>query len=427
MKRFLSTSLLVGLVFLFTCNVLSAQSVKRVLFIGNSYTASNNLPNLIAQMALSTGDSLIYDARTPGGYRFMNHAQDAATMAKISSDQWDFVSLQAQSQEPSWAQGQMQMELFPHAETLVDSIRAHRACTQPIFFTTWGRQNGDAQNCQFVPWVCTYEGMDSALTATYTWMAQQHEAIASPVGPVWRYVREQFPQINLYSGDGSHPSYAGSYAAACTFYAMIFGEDPTAITWNGNLQKDVADSLKVAAKRIAFDEISTWTFGNVGPEAGFVHQFTDSIVTVAYTGAEVDSLHWDFGDGAVSDEASAIHTYTANGTYQVILTTYKCGLSSQDSVSVEVAIPTTSLAQLPFEQFKLFPNPTQGHSLLVLGDHFRQVEWKVLDLAGRSVLNGHDTETSQIALDMTMLPRGVYVLEVKLDGGIRWTGRVSRR
>jgi len=71
--------------------------------------------------------------------------------------------------------------------------------------------------------------MDSALTATCTRMAQTHEAVVSPVGSVWRYLREN-TSIDLYSPDGSHPSLAGSYAAACTFYTMIFRKNPTFIT-----------------------------------------------------------------------------------------------------------------------------------------------------------------------------------------------------
>ena len=39
----------------------------KALFIGNSYTAFNNLPNLVANLADSSGDSLIYTAHTPGG------------------------------------------------------------------------------------------------------------------------------------------------------------------------------------------------------------------------------------------------------------------------------------------------------------------------------------------------------------------------
>ncbi len=42
-----------------------AQETIKALFIGNSYTASNNLPQLVSQIALSCGDTLIYDSNTP--------------------------------------------------------------------------------------------------------------------------------------------------------------------------------------------------------------------------------------------------------------------------------------------------------------------------------------------------------------------------
>jgi len=57
-----------------------------------------------------------------------------------------------------------------------------------------------------------------ALQYNYTRAGKENDGIVSPVAKVWRYIREYYPEIELYSGDGSHPSYAGSYAAACTFY-----------------------------------------------------------------------------------------------------------------------------------------------------------------------------------------------------------------
>ena len=75
-----------------------------MLFIGNSYTYVNNLPNLVKQIALSFGDSLIYDIITPGGATFNTNANNTQTLAKINQQQWDYVVLQAQSQEPSFLQ-----------------------------------------------------------------------------------------------------------------------------------------------------------------------------------------------------------------------------------------------------------------------------------------------------------------------------------
>ena len=93
---------------LFLTLVLFAASaqVTKVLFIGNSYTDVNNLPSLVQNVALANGDTLIVDAYVPGGYTFQGHSTDANCIAKIYSQQWDFVILQEQSQRPSFSPGQ---------------------------------------------------------------------------------------------------------------------------------------------------------------------------------------------------------------------------------------------------------------------------------------------------------------------------------
>jgi len=69
----------------------STATVKRVLFIGNSYTAVNNLPNTLLNLALSMGDTILVDNNTPGGFTFNQHSTNATTLAKIQSGNWDFV------------------------------------------------------------------------------------------------------------------------------------------------------------------------------------------------------------------------------------------------------------------------------------------------------------------------------------------------
>ena len=61
-------------------------------------------------------------------------------------------------------------------------------------------------------------------------LAETNQPELAPAGAVWRYLRENHPNIPLYSSDGSHPSLAGSYAVACAFYAMIYKKDPTFIS-----------------------------------------------------------------------------------------------------------------------------------------------------------------------------------------------------
>jgi hypothetical protein len=205
----------------------NAQTTVRALFIGNSYTNTNNLPDVIADLAASTGDSLIYDFNTPGGYTFQLHTTNAATLDKIALGTWDYVVLQEQSQQPSFPIEQVEVQVFPYAAELNDLILAANPCTETVFYMTWGRKNGDAFNCPTWPPVCTYEGMDDLLQERYIMMAEDNAAILSPVGKLWRHIRTYNPAIELYSGDESHPSTAGTYAAACSFYSVLYRKDPT--------------------------------------------------------------------------------------------------------------------------------------------------------------------------------------------------------
>ena len=124
-----------------------SQTVRRVLFLGNSYTFVNDLPQLTANFSQAAGDSLIFDSNTPGGYSLQQHSVNQTTLTKIALGNWDFVVLQEQSQMPSFPLSQVLVEVFPYAKKLDSLIKAANPCTQTIFFMTWGRKNGDSYNC----------------------------------------------------------------------------------------------------------------------------------------------------------------------------------------------------------------------------------------------------------------------------------------
>ena len=66
--------------------------------------------------------------------------------------------------------------------------------------------------------------------------------------------------MELYQSDGSHPSYFGSYTAACCFYTTFTGRNPLDISWNGTLDASLADIAKNAVKRVVYDSLSKWCF-----------------------------------------------------------------------------------------------------------------------------------------------------------------------
>lgn len=382
---------------------------------------------MVYRACASTGDTIIYDSYTPGGKRFLQHAIDPTTLNKIASQKWDFVALQAQSVEPALDSGLLRREVFPPAKVLCDSIKSNYSCSQPLFYMTWGRKNGyPSPGCNSYPWICTYNGMDSALNVSYKYMADTNHAEVSPVGAVWHYIRNNYPAINLYSSDESHPSVAGSYAAACTFYTMILKKDPTQISWNSSLSTAVADSIKMAAKRIAFDSIQQWNYSEMYPTSSF--SFTQNTKQVTFTNQSqfIDSLQWNFGDGNFSTQLNPIHNYINSGSYKVMLTVFKC--NQIDSISDSLTILTTGLQKLEGKQlFSVYPNPTTHILRIKSTENISTVDFSLFDQMGRELMSQKVFNFEQDEINVSFLPQGIYYLRLKVKNNSRSVIKVIKQ
>jgi hypothetical protein len=276
-------------------NVLLAQDNKKVLFLGNSYTYVNDLPAMIKNIAQSFGNDITYDQNTPGGHTFQNHSTNTQSLNKIKLQNWDYVVLQAQSQEPSFSPTQVAAQTKPYAVILNDSIKANNICTETMFFMTWGRKNGDAQNCPFYTPICTYEGMQQRLRESYLEMTLENDASCAPVGMAWKKLRETDPNIELYSSDESHPSVAGTYLAACVFYSSIFHQSSIGSTFTSSLDSASAYLIQSIASSTVLDSLDVW---HIDTNA-IVPIVIDSFIT-ACDSVEIAG-NWYFNDTIFSD------------------------------------------------------------------------------------------------------------------------------
>ncbi len=297
----------------------SAQ-VTEVLFIGNSYVYTYDLPSALYNLALSGGDSIYRDSSTPGGATLQGHTTNTTTLSKIAERAWDFVVIQEQSQMPSFPPSQVTAQVYPFAQILVDSIKANDQCTEPVFFLTWGRKYGDASNCANYPPLCTYNGMQARLRESYLQMGLDNSATVAPCGVAWKnsMTTDTDSSINLYSGDNSHPSPAGTYLNACVFYATIFRKSPVGYSYLGGLTAEDALFLQQVAAATVLDSSDVWRIGSNDPSAefsisndGYNFQFTDNSLNA-------DWHFWAFGDGNTSQSASPQHTYSPGTTVEVM-------------------------------------------------------------------------------------------------------------
>lgn len=224
----------------------------RVLFVGNSFTSANDLPRMFASIALSLGTRVAVDSHVPGGQTLEGHSKDPAALAKIKARDWDFVVLQEQSQKPAFSPEQVEAETTAPALRLNSRIHDAHPAAKVVFYETWGRRNGDDDNCGHLPDICTYEGMQKRLNESYTLMVQRSSGTLAPVGEAWAKVRAEHPKIELYSGDGVHPSPQGTYLAACVFYAVLMHKRLAGAESFG-LDRQEALLLQKAAEEIVFN------------------------------------------------------------------------------------------------------------------------------------------------------------------------------
>lgn len=388
-----------------------SQESKSVLFIGNSYTGVNNLPEMVKLATASAGDELIFDANMPGGTTLQQHSTNAQTLAKINSKPWDYVVLQEQSQLPSFPDSQVENSVYPYAAALNNQILANNACTETLFYITWGRKNGDAQNCPMWPPVCTYVGMDDLLAQRYMQMATDNNAEVSPVGAVWRAIITQNPSLELYSGDDSHPSLLGSYAAALCFYTTIFRKSADEVLYTANLPANQVAIVKAAVNQVVFANFPQWFIGKYDASADFEITGDDTTLTFTAEVQEGATYSWDFGDGTSSQEAVTTHTFTA-GTHTISLTVTLCGKSETTTQTVTVS----ALANNDFKNsnFTIYPNPTST-ILNITTKSGLAVQTAVYDMLGRKC---HVPSSDGQTLDVSALESGSYLIMISQESNI---------
>ena len=87
------------------------------------------------------------------------------------------------------------------------------------------------------------------------------------------------------------------------------------------------------------------------PSASFSYNTANTSVTFNNTSSSATSNTWDFGDGNNSTETSPVHSYSAPGTYNVILTSFNaCGTSTETQ--------TITVNLEPVAQFSTLQSPS---------------------------------------------------------------------
>ncbi|MEC7985739.1 MAG: PT domain-containing protein [Myxococcota bacterium] len=233
-------------------SLINLSSASDIMFVGNSYTSSNNLPSLVqGLLEEGLGSAVQTSALTGGGLKFVDHlnrSQNNGTWSNGFSSYHDWVLFQEQSQVPGFPQNQASWidsrDAFVSLDDLVEAQGG-----QSMLLMTWGRRDGDSMNTWLYP---DFETMQELLKEGYlsymdTASSSTRKVWVAPMGLGFANIKIHHPTLfsGLYSGDGSHPSYDGSYLAACIVYSSLTGYSPVGLTAgapsNANTYQEVAE------------------------------------------------------------------------------------------------------------------------------------------------------------------------------------------
>jgi len=278
----------------------------RVFFLGNSFTAANNLPEMVRQLAVNAGIPVFIDSYTPGGQFSLNFIQTPLVFEKFHSQPWDYVVMQDNqgafvNAVPYIAQNYIDANL-----QLYDSVIAANPCCKMVWFAGWALEGGVYVGDNTISCI-------QRILGNVVYLNSFVNEIVAPIGEAWISSLNEQPAIDLYSSDGTHPSPEGSFAAAAVIFSAIFKTDPAGINYNGGITPANAQYLRTTGYEVVTDtgNFVTYNIGVVSP----VIELTGTTLS---TPQAYDFYQWFLNGVLIPGATSPDYSITQAGIFSLV-------------------------------------------------------------------------------------------------------------
>lgn len=192
----------------------------KVLWIGNSFTFTNDIPGIVKDIADNQGVKLSITRFLKPGERFSGHLKNKELVKALKKGGWDYVILQGFSSTPAYSTESVARDIYPYAHTLDSLAKTKSPNVHVIYYMTWGHKYGNVRQTDY-PLDDTYELMQERIKTTYLEMTHANNGWCAPVGIAWKRIIEDYPAYQLYESDCFHPSILGSYLSANVIFTTI--------------------------------------------------------------------------------------------------------------------------------------------------------------------------------------------------------------
>jgi hypothetical protein len=187
------------------------SSISRILMLGNSFTRSNGLPDLLGREL-----SCEVEVHTRGGARLAEQLNPktklgAATLQALAAGGYDFAVLQEMSTAAVTSSQSFERSVHALAELV------HGEGGVPVLFETWAFR-ADCPRLEALG--LTPSSMQDAITALSRKAAEEDGLVLAEVGEAFR---DHGFASSLYGRDGRHPSAEGTKLAVSVIASAIRG------------------------------------------------------------------------------------------------------------------------------------------------------------------------------------------------------------
>lgn len=184
----------------------------KILLLGNSFTAANNMPDMLAHL---TKAEVVQHTR--GGARLAEHLNPATnmgarTLAAFAGKTYDYVVLQEMSNGPITSTD----KYLQNVALLCQQIR--EAGAEPVIYATWAYERDGKKLKSFG---MDYVEMAARMIETCRQAAEENHCLIAEVGKRFFELADVQP---LYAEDGCHPNKRGSEIAAEMLAEVILAD-----------------------------------------------------------------------------------------------------------------------------------------------------------------------------------------------------------
>jgi len=231
----------------------------KVLFVGNSLTYWNDMPDMFRRLAREAGKKVYVEDASEPAASLEDHTHFESTLRKINKYNWDYVILQEGSARIAFPS--TQPELYPQYQALKEFIWQCYPLSEVVLFLDWSPDDG----IMTTEGPLTFAEFQQLLHDGTRYLASQFGFMVAPIGWGWKQVYEERPDLVLIGSDTVHPSKAGSYLQACIYFATLFQESPVGLTYRHDVTAPNARYLQEVAAEVVLTDPAHWFLPAIDP------------------------------------------------------------------------------------------------------------------------------------------------------------------